>query len=119
MFLSPKRVLAGKKATLTDAALEDFKEEWELFRVACDQAEEFVKQRIGSECLVDEATGLTTRNSGGQSVGTATSLSPISAVRLEQMSRAVRWLVFELQRGSGVAAGSLHSSSNGFDPRLP
>ncbi|KAJ4825040.1 hypothetical protein Tsubulata_009704 [Turnera subulata] len=32
----------------------------ELFRVACDQVEEFVesvKQRIGSECLVDEATG--------------------------------------------------------------
>ena len=117
---------AGRiKASLTDAALENFKEKWELFRVACDQAEEFVesvKQRIGSECLVDEATGLTTGggSNSGQSVGAATSLPPISAVRLEQMSRAVRWLVLELQRGSGgAAAGSVHSSSSaGFDPRF-
>ncbi|KAJ4879192.1 Mediator of RNA polymerase II transcription subunit 32 [Raphanus sativus] len=130
--LESKESAGGVKASLTDAALENFKEKWELFRVACDQAEEFVesvKQRIGSECLVDEATGLTTttttgnnnNNSGGQTtatVGAATSLPPISAVRLEQMSRAVRWLVLELQRGSGgTAAGSVHSS--GFDPRFP
>lgn len=117
--LESKESAGGLKASLTDAALENFKEKWELFRVACDQAEEFVesvKQRIGSECLVDEATGLTTTTTGGggsnsgQSVGAATSLPPISAVRLEQMSRAVRWLVLELQRGSGgAAAGSVHS----------
>uniref|UniRef100_A0A3P6GFU1 ditrans,polycis-polyprenyl diphosphate synthase [(2E,6E)-farnesyldiphosphate specific] n=1 Tax=Brassica oleracea TaxID=3712 RepID=A0A3P6GFU1_BRAOL len=122
--LESKESAGGLKASLTDAALENFKEKWELFRVACDQAEEFVesvKQRIGSECLVDEATGLTTGggSNSGQSVGAATSLPPISAVRLEQMSRAVRWLVLELQRGSGgAAAGSVHSSSSaGFDPR--
>ncbi|CAF2259421.1 unnamed protein product [Brassica napus] len=117
--LESKESAGGLKASLTDAALENFKEKWELFRVACDQAEEFVesvKQRIGSECLVDEATGLTTTtttgggSNSGQSVGAATSLPPISAVRLEQMSRAVRWLVLELQRGSGgAAAGSVHS----------
>lgn len=42
------------------AALENFKEKWELFRAACDQAEDFVetvKQSIGSDCSVDEATG--------------------------------------------------------------
>lgn len=124
--LESKESAGGQKASLTDAALENFKEQWELFRVACDQAEEFVesvKQRIGSECLVDEATGLTTAsgNSGGQTAaatGAATSLPPISAVRLEQMSRAVRWLVLELQRGSGVAPGSVHSSSTGFDSRF-
>ncbi|KAF3571567.1 hypothetical protein F2Q69_00060685 [Brassica cretica] len=122
--LESKESAGGLKASLTDAALENFKEKWELFRVACDQAEEFVesvKQRIGSECLVDEATGLTTGggSNSGQIVGAATSLPPISAVRLEQMSRAVRWLVLELQRGSGgAAAGSVHSSSSaGFDPR--
>ncbi|VVA91020.1 unnamed protein product [Arabis nemorensis] len=122
--LEAKESAGGQKALLTDVALENFKEKWELFRVACDQAEEFVesvKQRIGSECLVDEATGLTTStgNSGQvAAVGAATSLPPISAVRLEQMSRAVRWLVIELQRGSGVAAGSVHSSSTGFDARF-
>ncbi|CAN8312010.1 unnamed protein product [Cochlearia groenlandica] len=124
--LESKETAGGQKASLTDSALENFKEKWELFRVACDQAEEFVesvKQRIGSECLVDEATGFTsaTGNSGqGQAAatGAATSLPPISAVRLEQMSRAVRWLVLELQRGSGVAAGNSHSSSTGFDARF-
>ncbi|GAA0167044.1 general transcription factor [Lithospermum erythrorhizon] len=90
----------------TDAALENFKQKWELFRVCCDQAEEFVesvKQRIGSECLIDEATG-------GHS---ANGLPPISAVRLEQMSKAVRWLVIELQHGSG------HHSSAPFDEDPP
>ncbi|XP_024008477.1 mediator of RNA polymerase II transcription subunit 32 [Eutrema salsugineum] len=127
--LESKESAGGQKASPTDAALENFKEKWELFRVACDQAEEFVesvKQRIGSECLVDEATGLTTSaaatgNSGqaaAAAVGAATSLPPISAVRLEQMSRAVRWLVLELQRGSGAAAGSVHSSTTGFDARF-
>lgn len=118
--LESKESAGGQKASLADAALENFKEKWELFRVACDQAEEFVesvKQRIGSECLVDEATGLTSA-SGAEATGAATSLPPISAVRLEQMSRAVRWLVLELQRGSGVAPGSLHSSSTGFDSRF-
>ncbi|EEE51355.1 hypothetical protein OsJ_32364 [Oryza sativa Japonica Group] len=58
----------GEKNAATDAALEAFKQRWELFRVACDHAEELVesiRQRIGSECLVDEATGASSSSSGG------------------------------------------------------
>ncbi|KAJ3673621.1 hypothetical protein LUZ60_005613 [Juncus effusus] len=94
--LSPS---AGEETPATGPALEAFKQRWELFRVACDQAEELVesvRQRIGSECLVDEATG------GCAGTGTQ-GIPPISAVRLEQMSKAVRWLVIELQHGSGGA----------------
>ncbi|XP_065855124.1 mediator of RNA polymerase II transcription subunit 32 [Euphorbia lathyris] len=114
--LETKDVAVGQKTVATDTALENFKQKWELFRVACDQAEEFVesvKQRIGSECLVDEATGSVTAKS-------TTGLPPISAVRLEQMSKAVRWLVIELQHGSGAAGGAAshaHSSAP-FDARF-
>ncbi|KAL5560951.1 hypothetical protein UlMin_030698 [Ulmus minor] len=117
--LETKEASAGQKTAATDAALENFKQKWELFRVACDQAEEFVesvKQRIGSECLVDEATGSVAGKSGQTST---TSLPPISAVRLEQMSKAVRWLVIELQHGSGASAGSAHSHPSApFDARF-
>ncbi|KAI0516657.1 hypothetical protein KFK09_009334 [Dendrobium nobile] len=112
----------GQKTAATEAALENFKQRWELFRVACDQAEEFVeslKQRIGSECLVDEATGATTVKSGQLS---GSGIPPISAVRLEQMSKAVRWLVIELQNGSGAVTGSgvvaHHNASAPFDTRF-
>ncbi|XP_048336673.1 mediator of RNA polymerase II transcription subunit 32 isoform X2 [Ziziphus jujuba] len=101
--LEAKEASGGQKTVATDAALENFKQKWELFRVACDQAEEFVesvKQRIGSECLVDEATGSMAGKPGQNS---SAGLPPISAVRLEQMSKAVRWLVIELQHGSGTS----------------
>ncbi|KAF3955141.1 hypothetical protein CMV_019612 [Castanea mollissima] len=115
--LEAKEIAGAQKTTATDAALENFKQKWELFRVACDQAEEFVesvKQRIGSECLVDEATG----SPAGKS-GQSTGLPPISAVRLEQMSKAVRWLVIELQHGSGSAAVSANSHPSApFDARF-
>nr|ACJ84450.1 unknown [Medicago truncatula]AFK48437.1 unknown [Medicago truncatula] len=58
--LEARETSTALKNIATDTALESFKQKWELFRVACDQAEEYVesvKQRIGSECLVDEATG--------------------------------------------------------------
>lgn len=117
--LEAKEISSAQKIAATDAALENFKQRWELFRVACDQAEEFVesvKQRIGSECLVDEATGSLAGKSG-QAV--TTGLPPISAVRLEQMSKAVRWLVIELQHGSGTAAGSAHNHHAApFDARF-
>lgn len=111
---------ATQKILVTDDALENFKQKWELFKVACDQAEEFVesiKQRIGSECLVDEATGTTV---GKPRQGPTTGLPPISAVRLEQMSKAVRWLVIELQNGASVPGGGSqsHSSSAPFDARF-
>ncbi|XWS63052.1 hypothetical protein CRYUN_Cryun06bG0063700 [Craigia yunnanensis] len=112
--LETKESSGGLKTAATDAPLENFKQKWELFRVACDQAEEFVesiKQRIGSECLVDEATG----SMAGQSTG----LPPISAVRLEQMSKAVRWLVIELQHGSGSVGGAAHAHPSApFDARF-
>lgn len=104
--LEAKELSNGQNTSATDAALENFKQRWELFRVACDQAEEFVesvKQRIGSECLIDEATG-SVAGKPGQAV-TAAVLPPISAVRLEQMSKAVRGLVIELQKGSGTGGG--------------
>ncbi|KAG8634886.1 mediator of RNA polymerase II transcription subunit 32 [Manihot esculenta] len=118
--LEAKEIAVAQKTAATDAALENFKQRWELFRVACDQAEEFVesvKLRIGSECLVDEATGSVTGKSG--QAGT-TGLPPISAVRLEQMSKAVRWLVIELQHGSGAAGGVAgHANSSApFDARF-
>ncbi|CAA0825387.1 Mediator of RNA polymerase II transcription subunit 32 [Striga hermonthica] len=117
--LEAKETSGGQKTPATDAALENFKQRWELFRVACDQAEEFVesvKQRIGSECLVDEATGPIINKPGQPS---SSGLPPISAVRLEQMSKAVRCLVIELQQGSGAGGGSGHPSSNApFDARF-
>ncbi|KAI3769797.1 hypothetical protein L6452_00910 [Arctium lappa] len=115
--LEAKEASGGHVTVATDAALENLKQRWELFRVACDQAEEFlesVKLRIASECLVDEATG----SVAGKPI--TPGLPPISAVRLEQMSKAVRWLVIELQQGSG-SAGNLSTpnhSSAPFDARF-
>ncbi|XP_068655547.1 mediator of RNA polymerase II transcription subunit 32-like [Aristolochia californica] len=109
--LEAKEQSGGQKTAATDAALENFKQRWELFRVACDQAEEFVesaKQRIGSEYLVDEATGSATAKPGQSNPA----LPPISAVRLEQMSKAVRWLVIELQQGSGTSNASASAITN-------
>ncbi|CAA7023377.1 unnamed protein product [Microthlaspi erraticum] len=78
--LESKESAGGKKCSLTDAALENFREKWELFRVACDQAEVFVdsvKQRIGTECLVDESTGFTTPGNSGQAAATSAATSNI------------------------------------------
>ncbi|KAK1276684.1 Mediator of RNA polymerase II transcription subunit 32 [Acorus gramineus] len=117
--LEAKELSGGQKTPETEAALENFKQRWELFRVSCDQAEEFVesvKQRIGSECLVDEATGMASATKSGQA--SSNGLPPISAVRLEQMSKAVRWLVLELQHGSGGGAASHSQHSAPFDARF-
>ncbi|KAJ9678924.1 hypothetical protein PVL29_020969 [Vitis rotundifolia] len=86
---------------ITKSASEGGLSGWELFRVACDQAEEFVesvKQRIGSECLVDEATGSIAGKSGQVvTIG----LPPICA------------------HGSGTAGGPSHSHvSTPFDARF-
>uniref|UniRef100_A0A7N0T3M0 Mediator of RNA polymerase II transcription subunit 32 n=1 Tax=Kalanchoe fedtschenkoi TaxID=63787 RepID=A0A7N0T3M0_KALFE len=120
-LLEAREGSGGQKTAAAEAALENFKQRWELFRVACDQAEEFVeslKQRIGSECLVDEATG-SVAGKPGQDGPNGSGLPPISAVRLEQMSKAVRWLVLELQQGSGASSGaSQPPSSAPFDARF-
>nr|XP_043622285.1 mediator of RNA polymerase II transcription subunit 32 [Erigeron canadensis] len=108
----------SSSSSTSDTSLENVKQKWELFRVACDQAEEFVesvKLRIGSECLVDEATGM--KPNGQQPSG----IPPISAVRLEQMSKAVRWLVIELQQGSGgggSGSAGLGMQQQPFDARF-
>ncbi|KAF5751119.1 mediator of RNA polymerase II transcription subunit 32-like [Tripterygium wilfordii] len=112
--LEIKELSGGQKTVATDMALENFKQKWELFRVACDQAEEFVeslKQRIGSESLIDEATGALAGGKSGHAAAN-TGLAPISALRLEQMSKAVRWLVIELQQGSGAAAAGGSAQNN-------
>lgn len=71
---------------------------------ACDQVELFVEsveQVIGSECLVGKATGSGARKLGQPS---ATVHPPITAMSLEQKSKAVWWLVIELQYGYGGSA---------------
>ncbi|KAI3921172.1 hypothetical protein MKX01_036151 [Papaver californicum] len=50
---------------------ENFKQRWELFKVACDQSEKFV----------------------------------------ESMSKVIRWLVIELQEGSGASGAAAHTPS--------
>ncbi|CAL9145014.1 unnamed protein product [Musa hybrid cultivar] len=117
----------GRTTPATGVNLEAFKQRWEMFRVACDEAEAFIesmKQRIGSECLVDEATGAACFQPGHPDA--APGIPPISAVRLEQMSKAVRWLVIELQHGSGAASATASASaaahshvSAPFDARSP
>ena len=74
----------GEKTAATDAALEAFKHRWELFRVACDHAEELVesiRQHIGS--------GSSSTASASAALA-APGIKPISAVRLEQMSKTIR-----------------------------
>jgi hypothetical protein len=76
-----------------DAALEAFKQWWELFHVIWDHAEELIeplRQHIVFECLVDEATGFPS------STAAAPDIKPISVVRLKQISKAISWLVIEL-----------------------
>ncbi|XP_024386714.1 mediator of RNA polymerase II transcription subunit 32 [Physcomitrium patens] len=96
----------------TDAALEQFYNNLQLFHAACDQTQEFVEYlqlRIGSECLVDEATGSVTAKVGkpGQDAAdNRVAIPSLSALRLEQMSKAVRWLVIELQQGATAGDNS-------------
>lgn len=100
--LEARAASGGQKTAEIDAALLAFKERWETFHAVCDRAEEMVERarhRIGSELLVDEATG-------AASQAPASGVPPINASRLEQTSKAVRWLVLELQRGTGSATTS-------------
>ncbi|KAH7332404.1 hypothetical protein KP509_20G085300 [Ceratopteris richardii] len=110
--LETKEAADGLHTQQSDAALEAFLQNWQLFQVACDQAQEFIesiKQRIGSECLVDEATGFLAAKAGSDG---RPALPPLSAVRLEQMSKAVRWLVIELQHGSSSGASTNQITAN-------
>ncbi|KAK4477097.1 hypothetical protein RD792_016305 [Penstemon davidsonii] len=58
-FLETKQNDGGKRSVASDLALQNLTHKWESFKVACDQADEFVnytKQRIAGKCEVDEAT---------------------------------------------------------------
>lgn len=71
--------------------------------------QEYLQLRIGSECLVDEATGSVTAKVGkpGQDAAdNRVAIPSLSALRLEQMSKAVRWLVIELQQGATAGDNS-------------
>lgn len=111
--LEAKEASEGLRTPRSDAALESFLQNSQLFQVACDQAQEFIesiRQRIGAECLVDEATGSPAARTGNDG---RPGLPPLSAVRLEQMSKAVRWLVIELQHGSSTSGVSPSQMSSG------
>ncbi|BFG30805.1 hypothetical protein CerSpe_170790 [Prunus speciosa] len=123
--LEAKETFGSQNTPVTKAALEAFKHKWELFRVACDKAEDFVesmKQKIGSKLLMDEASGPMTRKFGQTG---PTGLPPINGVRLQHMFKSVRRLLTELQHGSvaaegyGTPASSTHShQSTPFDGRF-
>jgi len=56
--LEASDISGAPDTTATDTALKSFKQKLELFKVACDQAEEYVqsvKQRVESESLVVDA----------------------------------------------------------------
>ncbi|GMP28293.1 hypothetical protein CsSME_00003903 [Camellia sinensis var. sinensis] len=99
--LEAKESSGGQKTAVAVAALENFKQCQELFRVACDQAEEFVES-------VKQKDRVRVPDRAGRHNWSSIYLPSISVVRLEQMSKAVRWLVIELQQGSGTAGGSSH-----------
>lgn len=123
--LEAKETFGAQNTPVTEAALEAFKHKWELFRVTCDQAEDFVesmKQRIGLELLMDEASGPVTMKFGQTG---PTGLPPINGVRLQHMFKSVRRLLTELQHGFvaaeryGTPASSTHSHpSTPFDGRF-
>ncbi|BBN16870.1 hypothetical protein MPTK1_7g09990 [Marchantia polymorpha subsp. ruderalis] len=106
--LEAKESADSHRTARTDAALEHFYSTFQLFQATCDQAQEFVdsvRQRIGSECIVDEATGPISQKliKLSEEGANRSAIPPLSATRLEQMSKAVRLLVLELQPGSSTA----------------
>lgn len=76
-------------------------------------AQESVKMRIGSECIVDAATGsLSAKLPEMAEHGTSSrGVAPLSAFRLEKLSRAVRGLVLDLQQGAASTNQSGPSQS--------
>ncbi|CAL5197553.1 unnamed protein product [Lathyrus oleraceus] len=58
-FLEAKETSGALKNAATETALQNFKQKWELFKVACDQAEEYVfsvKKKRRSECFLHSQT---------------------------------------------------------------
>ncbi|KAL8464476.1 hypothetical protein ACS0TY_030799 [Phlomoides rotata] len=74
------------------------------------------KESSGGLKTPDETTGSIAAKPGQPS---PSGLPPISDVRLEQMSKAVRWLVIELQQESGAGGALSHPHSSApFDDRF-
>ncbi|CAI9769898.1 unnamed protein product [Fraxinus pennsylvanica] len=58
-FLEATQTSGGQKGEVGDVAIQNFNQRYELFKAACDQAEEFVaymKQSITNKCVVNETT---------------------------------------------------------------
>lgn len=80
------RELSGDhKTEAMDAALAKFKLQWDLFRVACDEAEElveFFKQQVCLGLQAKEATGPVAAKTG-QDGSVAASLPPNNVIVLD------------------------------------
>ncbi|CAI5986871.1 unnamed protein product [Closterium sp. NIES-64] len=85
------------------SALEVFQSRVDLFQAACDRAQQQVdaaRHRLLSESLVDEARGAAIDTPAvGAAGGEGEAQMVLGATRLEQISKAVRAMVQDLQHG--------------------
>ncbi|KAL8503947.1 hypothetical protein ACS0TY_022614 [Phlomoides rotata] len=98
-----------------DSIVDSLNSAYQEFISAADTTLE-AKESSGGLKTPDEATGSVAAKPGQPS---PSGLPPISVVRLEQMSKAVRWLVIELQQESGAGGALSHPHSSApFDARF-
>ncbi|CAI5519418.1 unnamed protein product [Closterium sp. Naga37s-1] len=84
------------------SALEVFQSRVDLFQAACDRAQQQVDaawHRLLSESLVDEARGAASDTPAVGAAGEGEAQMVLGATRLEQISKAVRAMVQDLQHG--------------------
>ncbi|CAI5522775.1 unnamed protein product, partial [Closterium sp. Naga37s-1] len=94
---------APRSEVAVASALEVFQSRVDLFQAACDRAQQQVdaaRHRLLSESLVDEARGAAVDTSAvGAAGGEGEAQMVLGATRLEQISKAVRAMVQDLQHG--------------------
>ncbi|CAI7875587.1 unnamed protein product, partial [Closterium sp. NIES-54] len=94
---------APRSEVAVASALEVFQSRVDLFQAACDRAQQQVdaaRHRLLSESLVDEARGAAVDTSAvGAAGGEGETQMVLGATRLEQISKAVRAMVQDLQHG--------------------
>ncbi|GJP29269.1 hypothetical protein CLOM_g5391 [Closterium sp. NIES-68] len=94
---------APRSEVAVASALEVFQSRVDLFQAACDRAQQQVdaaRHRLLSESLVDEARGAAADASAvGAAAGEGGQQMVLGATRLEQISKAVRAMVQDLQHG--------------------
>ncbi|CAI5457696.1 unnamed protein product [Closterium sp. Yama58-4] len=94
---------APRSEVAVASALEVFQSRVDLFQAACDRAQQHVdaaRHRLLSESLVDEARGAASDASAvGAAGGEGEAQMVLGATRLEQISKAVRAMVQDLQQG--------------------